>query len=59
MHRSNIRELIKQGNISTLEEIVIQGYGDRLIGETSSAPLVQEFLKNVPSLIVSKWENSN
>ncbi|XP_015786659.1 uncharacterized protein LOC107363890 isoform X2 [Tetranychus urticae] len=51
MHRSNIRELIKQGNITTLEEIVIQGYGDRLIGETSSAPLVQEFLKNVPQLI--------
>src|SRR5690348_16012433 len=31
IYRSNIRELIKQGNLATLEEIVIQGYGDRLI----------------------------
>lgn len=53
MHRSNIRELIRQGNIATLEEIVIQGYGDRLIGETATTPMVQEFLRRVPDLIVS------
>ncbi|XP_074595598.1 uncharacterized protein LOC141850780 [Brevipalpus obovatus] len=51
MHRSNIRELIRQGNIATLEEIVIQGYGDRLIGETATTPMVQEFLRRVPDLI--------
>ncbi|RWS24236.1 Tankyrase-1-like protein, partial [Leptotrombidium deliense] len=51
MHRSNIKELIKQGNLTAIEEIVIQGFGDRLIGETSSAPLVQEFLDRVPALI--------
>lgn len=52
MHRSNIKELIKQGNLSTLEEVVLQGYGDRLVGETSPAPLVQEFLDTVPAYIV-------
>jgi len=53
MHRTNIRELIKQGKIATLEEIVFQGYGDRLLGETSLIPMVQEFLDRVPSLLVS------
>ncbi|RWS09895.1 Tankyrase-1-like protein [Dinothrombium tinctorium] len=51
VHRSNIKELIKQGNLSAIEEVVIQGFGDRLIGEHSSAPLVQEFLDRVPALI--------
>ncbi|KAI1292899.1 Serine/threonine-protein phosphatase 6 regulatory ankyrin repeat subunit B [Halotydeus destructor] len=50
-HKSNIKELIKQGNLSTLEEIVIQGHGDRLLGETSTMPLVDEFLQRVPSLL--------
>lgn len=57
MHRKNIRELIKQGNITTLEEIVFQGYGDRLLGETSFVPIVQDFLNRVPSLLVSKKIN--
>ncbi|CAG2171340.1 unnamed protein product, partial [Oppiella nova] len=51
MHRSNIKELIRQGNLSTLEEVVLQGFGDRLLGETSHAPLVQEFLDKLPDFI--------
>lgn len=46
--------MIKQGNLNALEEIVIQGHGDRLIGETSDAPLVDEFLARVPALLVSE-----
>lgn len=57
MHRNSIKELIKQGNLTTLEEIVLQGYGDRLIGEASSAPIIQEFLDHVPDLIVSVINN--
>lgn len=52
MHRSNIKELIKHGNLSTLEEVVLQGFGDRLLGETSTAPLVQDFLNKLPDYIV-------
>lgn len=53
MHRSNVRKLINDGNISTLEEIVIHGYGDRLIGEEGNKSMVQEFMRQVPRLIVS------
>ena len=56
MHRSNIKELIRQGNLSTLEEVVLQGFGDRLVGETSSSPLVQEFLDKLPDFIVSQYK---
>jgi hypothetical protein len=52
MHRSNIKDLIKQGNLSTLEEVVLQGFGDRLLGETSTAPLVQDFIDKLPDYIV-------
>jgi hypothetical protein len=52
MHRNNIKDLIKQGNLSTLEEVVLQGFGDRLLGETSTAPLVQDFIDKLPDYIV-------
>ena len=47
-NRFSVRELITNGNIDELEVSVLQGYGDRLLGETSQAPLVQEFLDNLP-----------
>lgn len=52
--QSSIRSLIKQGNLNALEEIVIQGYGDRLIGEVSGIPLIEDFLERIPDLLVSK-----
>jgi len=47
-----MKELIKQGNLSTLEEVVLQGFGDRLLGQTSTSPLVQDFLDKLPDYIV-------
>jgi len=53
LNRFNLKELIKQGNLAVLEDIVLQGNGDRLLGlGNSSAPLVQEFLDNLPSYLV-------
>ncbi|CAL1264914.1 unnamed protein product, partial [Larinioides sclopetarius] len=46
--KSQIRELISDGNINALEELVLQGQGDRLLGETSAIPKVQSFLNIVP-----------
>ncbi|KAH9370885.1 hypothetical protein HPB48_020710 [Haemaphysalis longicornis] len=46
-----IREVIGQGNLEALEELVLHGHGDRLLGETSPNPLVQEFLDIVPGYI--------
>ena len=42
LNRFNLKEFIKQGNLTALEDIVLQGNGDRLLGESSPAPLVQE-----------------
>ncbi|KAL1416029.1 hypothetical protein MTO96_028369 [Rhipicephalus appendiculatus] len=33
-----IREIIGQGNLEALEELVLHGHGDRLLGETSPQP---------------------
>ncbi|KAH6940089.1 hypothetical protein HPB50_024654 [Hyalomma asiaticum] len=46
-----IREIIGQGNLEALEELVLHGHGDRLLGETSPNPVVQEFLDIVPGYI--------
>ncbi|KAK8788073.1 hypothetical protein V5799_022146, partial [Amblyomma americanum] len=46
-----IREVIGQGNLEALEELVLHGHGDRLLGETSPNPVVQEFLDIVPGYI--------
>ena len=51
--KSTIRELIADGNISALEDLVLQGQGDRLLGETSSIPKVQSFLNIVPMYMVN------
>lgn len=51
--KSQIRELIAEGNIDALEDLVLQGQGDRLLGETSSNPKIQSFLNIVPMYMVS------
>ncbi|XP_022646610.1 serine/threonine-protein phosphatase 6 regulatory ankyrin repeat subunit C-like isoform X2 [Varroa destructor] len=47
-NRSQVREMIRHGNLEVLEELVLHGHGDKLLGETSSDPVVQEFLDTVP-----------
>lgn len=50
----NVREVIRNGNLNELEEIVLQGYGERLlaVNNNTAAPLVQEFLDNLPNYLV-------
>ncbi|XP_076319726.1 uncharacterized protein LOC143230311 isoform X2 [Tachypleus tridentatus] len=47
-NKVQIRELIEQGSMENLEELLLQGHGDRLLGETSSNDRIQEFLRMVP-----------
>ncbi|OQR70221.1 hypothetical protein BIW11_01722 [Tropilaelaps mercedesae] len=47
-NRSQVREMIRQGNLEVLEELVLHGHGDKLLGESSLDPIVQEFLDTVP-----------
>ncbi|KAG8192459.1 hypothetical protein JTE90_017989 [Oedothorax gibbosus] len=46
--KSQIREIISDGDVGALEDLVLQGQGDRLLGETSVIPKVQSFLNIVP-----------
>ncbi|XP_023215498.1 serine/threonine-protein phosphatase 6 regulatory ankyrin repeat subunit B-like isoform X2 [Centruroides sculpturatus] len=48
-NKSHIQEIIDEGNLEKLEELVLQGKGDKLFGETSANKLVQDFLDKVPS----------
>ena len=64
----NIKEIIRKGNLNELEELVLNGYGYKLLNEitntntttttistnsSSSAPLIQEFFNNLPNYLVS------
>lgn len=51
-NKSQVRDMIHQGNLEVLEELVLHGHGDKLLGETSSDPVVQEFLDTVPGYMV-------
>ncbi|KAH9423609.1 hypothetical protein DERP_005189 [Dermatophagoides pteronyssinus] len=60
----NIKEIIRNGNLNELEELVLNGYGYKLLNEitntntttistnsSSSAPLIQEFFNNLPNYL--------
>ncbi|XP_076360793.1 uncharacterized protein LOC143252483 isoform X2 [Tachypleus tridentatus] len=47
-NKVQIKELIDQGSLETLEELLLQGHGDKLLGETSNNERIQEFLTMVP-----------
>ncbi|XP_035230763.1 LOW QUALITY PROTEIN: uncharacterized protein LOC118202692, partial [Stegodyphus dumicola] len=46
--RTQIREMLTSGNLEALEELVLQGHGDKLLGESSNNNLVRDFIRMVP-----------
>lgn len=48
----NITEMVEAGNMEQLAAIVLNGEGDKLIGQTSENPEIQAFLDNVPIYMV-------
>ncbi|XP_015905859.2 uncharacterized protein [Parasteatoda tepidariorum] len=46
--RTQIREMIVNGSLEQLEELVLQGHGDRLLGESATNPIVKDFIRMVP-----------
>ncbi|KAL1497770.1 hypothetical protein ABEB36_008672 [Hypothenemus hampei] len=48
---SHIRQLIRNGDIDKLEQLVYEGQGKKLIGEYSADYKTRMFLKSVPSLM--------
>ncbi|KAG8194828.1 hypothetical protein JTE90_017267 [Oedothorax gibbosus] len=53
--RTQIREMITNGSLEHLEELVLQGHGDRLLGEPSTNPIVRDFIHMVPIYMVSHF----
>lgn len=53
--RIQIREIMNTGSVEALEELVLQGHGDRLLGETTGNPMVREFIKMVPIYMVRSY----
>lgn len=50
---AGIKEMVKSGNMEQLAALVLNGEGEKLIGETSDNPELQTFLDNVPIYMVS------
>jgi hypothetical protein len=48
-----VKRLVEAGNMEQLANLVLNGEGHRLIGQTSDDPDLQGFLNNVPSYMVS------
>ncbi|GFT05923.1 SCAN domain-containing protein 3 [Trichonephila clavipes] len=51
--RMQIREMLSNGSLDALEELVLQGHGDRLLGESATNPLVRDFIHMVPIYMAS------
>lgn len=49
----DIKLLIESGNMEQLAALVLNGHGDKLVGESSDNPELQAFLDNVPVYMVN------
>ena len=50
---SVIRNLIRQADLDALEQVVLDGHGQKLIGENASDSKIRTFIKAIPSYMVS------
>jgi len=53
MNQYQIKKLIKDGNVQSLEEKLLNGEGYKLIGHYSTNPKIKAFLQSVPIYIVN------
>lgn len=51
---SDVASMVESGNMEQLAAIVLNGNGDRLVGQNSNNPELQSFLDNVPVYMVSR-----
>ena len=55
---SVIRNLIRQADLDALEQVVLDGHGQKLIGENASDSKIRTFIKAVPSYMVIFYKYS-
>ena len=48
-----IRNLIRQADLDALEQVVLDGHGQKLMGENASDSKIRTFIKAIPSYLVS------
>lgn len=53
MNQYQIKKIIKEGDVQTLEEKLLNGEGYKLIGHYSVNPKIKMFLQSVPIYIVN------
>jgi len=53
MNQYQVKKLIKDGNLQSLEDKLLNGEGYKLIGHYSSNPKIKAFLQSVPIYIVN------
>ena len=53
MSTAALRNLIRQSDLDALEQVVLDGHGQKLIGENASDGKIRTFIKAVPSYMVS------
>lgn len=53
MNQYQVKKLIKDGNVQSLEEKLLNGEGYKLIGHYSLNPKIKAFLQSVPIYIVN------
>lgn len=51
---AHIKQIIRSGDIERMEQLILDGQGKKLIGETSSDYRTRTFLKSVPALVVNE-----
>lgn len=55
----DVKALIGAGNMEQLAALVLNGHGDKLVGESSDNPELQAFLDNVPVYMVTLSSSIN
>lgn len=53
MNHYEVKKLIKDGDVHTLEEKLLNGEGYKLVGHYSTNPKIKTFLQSVPIYLVN------
>ena len=49
----DVRSMIRQSDIEGLEQVILDGHGQKLLGENAADNKIRAFIKAVPSYLVN------
>ena len=53
MTKPEIRALIQKGDLAKIERAIMNGYGERFLGETAMSTRVRDLLESIPEHLVN------